>query len=250
MSVWQGKHLKCQDRTRQTNRTRGETSTGQRFRDNFVKNKQTDFQKVLSICNLTSNGGVFLFLHLLESTCCHMRFYLVLFCSNQILPVLYFTGRERVNSLVYSLILVALFQVPLCLAWCRLLVCSKLLLLYLAMGMEFLIFPKLLSWRRVRIHSIYSPQTQNLLWLQGSAYWQEPDMTVYWEALSELDKHREVSRAFVPAGKNTLRRTGIFCGKAFITYLSLGKTLNRENGAAYIAHSMTFQHLMWHDSSW
>jgi hypothetical protein len=49
--------------------------------------------------------------------------------------------------------------------------------------------------------------------------------------------------------KNTLRTTGIFCSKAFIAYLSGGKTPNRENGAAYIARSVTFQHLMWHDSS-
>jgi hypothetical protein len=58
-----------------------------------------------------------------------------------------------------------------------------------------------------------------------------------------------LSRAFVPAGQNTLRTTGIFWGKAFIAYLSGGKTLNWENGAAYIARSVTFQHLMWHDSS-
>jgi hypothetical protein len=58
-----------------------------------------------------------------------------------------------------------------------------------------------------------------------------------------------VSQAFVPVGKNTLRTTGIFCGKAFIAYLSGGKTPNRENGAAYIARSLTFQHLMWCDSS-
>jgi hypothetical protein len=50
-----------------------------------------------------------------------------------------------------------------------------------------------------------------------------------------------LSRAFVPAGKNTLRTTGIFCGKAFIAYFSGGKTPNRENGAAYIALSETFQ---------
>jgi hypothetical protein len=43
--------------------------------------------------------------------------------------------------------------------------------------------------------------------------------------------------------------TGIFCGKSFIAYLSGGKTPNRENGAAYIARSVTFQHLMWRDSS-
>jgi hypothetical protein len=32
--------------------------------------------------------------------------------------------------------------------------------------------------------------------------------------------------------------------------LLLRKTPNPENGAAYIARSMTLQHLMWHDSSW
>jgi hypothetical protein len=61
--------------------------------------------------------------------------------------------------------------------------------------------------------------------------------------------YKPIARAFVPAGKITLRTTGIFCGKAFIAYLSGGKTPNRENGAAYIARSVTFQHLMWRDSS-
>jgi hypothetical protein len=42
--------------------------------------------------------------------------------------------------------------------------------------------------------------------------------------------------------------TGIFCGKSFIAYF-FRKTPNRENGAAYIARSVTFQHLMWRDSS-
>jgi hypothetical protein len=67
--------------------------------------------------------------------------------------------------------------------------------------------------------------------------------------LNNKDRHYLISRAFIPAGKNTLRKTRIFCGKAFITYLSGGKTPNRENGTAYIACSVTFQHLMWHDSS-
>jgi hypothetical protein len=58
-----------------------------------------------------------------------------------------------------------------------------------------------------------------------------------------------LSRAFVPSGKNTLRTTGIFCSKAFIAYFSGGKTPNRENGAAYVARSLMFQHLMWYDSS-
>jgi hypothetical protein len=32
-----------------------------------------------------------------------------------------------------------------------------------------------------------------------------------------------IARAFVPAGKNTLRTTRIFCGKAFIAYFSGGR---------------------------
>jgi hypothetical protein len=58
-----------------------------------------------------------------------------------------------------------------------------------------------------------------------------------------------IDQAFVPASKNTLRTTGIFCSKAFIAYLSGGKTPNQENGAAYIARSVAFQHLVWRDSS-
>jgi hypothetical protein len=36
-----------------------------------------------------------------------------------------------------------------------------------------------------------------------------------------------IARAFVPTGKNTLRTTGIFCGKSFIAYFFRSK---RENG--------------------
>jgi hypothetical protein len=73
--------------------------------------------------------------------------------------------------------------------------------------------------------------------------------TVLQAVEGEKNRQESVSRAFVPAGKNTLRTTGIFCGKAFIAYLSGGKTPKQENGAAYIARSVTFQHLMWRDSS-
>jgi hypothetical protein len=55
--------------------------------------------------------------------------------------------------------------------------------------------------------------------------------------------------AFVLAGKNTLGTTGIFCGKKLYYLLLRRKTPNPENGAAYIARSVTFQHLMWRDSS-
>jgi hypothetical protein len=37
--------------------------------------------------------------------------------------------------------------------------------------------------------------------------------------------------------------------KGFIAYFSGGRPPNPENGAAYIACSVTFQHLMWRDSS-
>jgi hypothetical protein len=50
-----------------------------------------------------------------------------------------------------------------------------------------------------------------------------------------------------PARKT--QQTGIFRGKSFIAYF-FRKTLNRENGAAFITHSVTFQHLIWRDSSW
>jgi hypothetical protein len=40
------------------------------------------------------------------------------------------------------------------------------------------------------IHPIYSHQTQTLLWMSRSACWQEPDIAVSWEALSEPEKYR------------------------------------------------------------
>jgi hypothetical protein len=44
------------------------------------------------------------------------------------------------------------------------------------------------------------------------------------------------------------QQTEIFCGKSFIAYF-FRKTPNRENGAAFIVRSMTFQHLILRDSS-
>jgi hypothetical protein len=38
------------------------------------------------------------------------------------------------------------------------------------------------------IHPIYSHQTQMLLWMPGSTCWQEPDMAISWEVLTEPDK--------------------------------------------------------------
>ena len=65
------------------------------------------------------------------------------------IQVLYWIGREKVGSLVYSLILVGLLPVSLHLVWYRLLVCCILLLFCLVMGLQFLIFLCLLSWRVV-----------------------------------------------------------------------------------------------------
>jgi hypothetical protein len=43
----------------------------------------------------------------------------------------------------------------------------------------------------LRIHPMYSHQTQTLLWTQRSAYWQEPDIAISCEALPEPDKYRD-----------------------------------------------------------
>ena len=60
-----------------------------------------------------------------------------------ILQVQCWRGRERVGSRVSSLILVGLLPASLHLLWCWLLVCCRLLLSCLAVGLEFLIFPRL-----------------------------------------------------------------------------------------------------------
>jgi hypothetical protein len=45
---------------------------------------------------------------------------------------------------------------------------------------------------------------------------------------------REISRAFVPAGKNTLRTTGIFCGKSFIAYFFRRKESEWQNPVPFM----------------
>ena len=40
------------------------------------------------------------------------------------------------------------------------------------------------------LYPIYSYQNQILLWMLTSAYWQEPDITVSWEALPMPEKYR------------------------------------------------------------
>jgi hypothetical protein len=41
------------------------------------------------------------------------------------------------------------------------------------------------------IYPIHSHQTQTLLWMPRSACWLEPDIAVFWEALSEPDKYNQ-----------------------------------------------------------
>ena len=41
------------------------------------------------------------------------------------------------------------------------------------------------------IYPIYNHQTQTLLWMSESAYWQEPHIDVSWEALPVPDKYRK-----------------------------------------------------------
>jgi hypothetical protein len=65
------------------------------------------------------------------------------------LQVLYWIGREKVGSLFQSLILVGLHLASHHLLGCCLLVCSRLLLLCLGVGLVFLTFPRLLLWMSV-----------------------------------------------------------------------------------------------------
>jgi len=44
---------------------------------NFLRNLQTDFQSGCKACNPTKNGGVFLFLHIHASICCHLSFLIL-----------------------------------------------------------------------------------------------------------------------------------------------------------------------------
>ena len=46
---------------------------------------------------------------------------------------------------------------------------------------------------QLRIHHIYSHQTQTLLWMQTSACWQEPDVTVSLEDLPVPDKYQRLA---------------------------------------------------------
>jgi hypothetical protein len=75
-----------------------------------------------------------------------------------------------------------------------------------------------------------------------------------WDILSETISMKEERRTRYPELLSPPARThsgqpDSSAAKSFIAYLSGGKTPNPENGAAYIARSLTFQHLMWCDSS-
>ena len=54
-------------------------------------------------------------------------------------------------------------QVTLPLVWCWLLVCYILLLLWLGLGLEFLIFPWLLSWKDVEFCEILSQKSNEMI---------------------------------------------------------------------------------------
>jgi hypothetical protein len=44
---------------------------------NFLRHRQTDFQRVVPACNPNRNEGVFLFLHIFTSIYCHLSFFIL-----------------------------------------------------------------------------------------------------------------------------------------------------------------------------
>jgi hypothetical protein len=42
----------------------------------------------------------------------------------------------------------------------------------------------------LEIHPTYSQQSQTLMWMATSAWWQDPDIAVSWEALTVPKKYR------------------------------------------------------------
>jgi hypothetical protein len=61
--------------------------------------------------------------------------------------------------------------------------------------------------------------------------------------MEEVLAQASISPARIHSDNQILLRQSFYC-------LLLRKTQNPENGAAYIARSVTFQHLMWRDSTW
>jgi hypothetical protein len=53
---------------------RGIAGSSSSTMSNFLRNRQTDLRVVVPACNPTSNGGVFIFHHILTSICCHLNF--------------------------------------------------------------------------------------------------------------------------------------------------------------------------------
>jgi hypothetical protein len=64
----------------------------------------------------------------------------------------------------------------------------------------------------------------------GAFVFRKRALKLYYRAIVIKTAWYCIARAFVPTGKNALRTTGIFCDKAFIAYLSRGKTPNPEPG--------------------
>jgi hypothetical protein len=56
--------------------------------------------------------------------------------------------------------------------------------------------------------------------------------------------------SFCPHRQEHTQDNGNLLRQSFYCLLIRRKTLNQENGAAYRARSVMFQHLMWHDNSW
>jgi uncharacterized membrane protein len=106
------------------------------FRSSLVAVLESLMYSILSFANSDILTSSFPICIPLISVCC------LIALSRTLRSILNLSG-ERGQSLT----LVGLLQVFLHLVWCWLLVCSILLLLCLGMGLEFLIFPRLLSWR-------------------------------------------------------------------------------------------------------
>jgi hypothetical protein len=67
---------------------------------------------------------------------------------------------------------------------------------------------------------------------------------------SHWDRATEYSKLLSPLARTHSGQPESSAAKLLLLTYQEGRPRNRENGAAYIARSATFQHLMWHDSSW